>query len=94
MSLKETWDSIKASNKTDKTFKQCQNLIGGSVRYGQGGKWAKDGMKYLALNGHLSRTGMPLKLACKDKEIPISTTDLKVLVTNNYVEGMAPVEFE
>lgn len=94
MTNKELWDSMKVTNTTDKTFAACQKLIGGSVRYGLGGKWTKGGDKYLALNGHLSRNGMPLKLKCKDKECPISTTDLKVLVDKGYVKDIAPVEFE
>jgi len=93
MTTKENWDSMKESHTTDKTYKQCQTLIGGSVRYGEGGKWSKDGNKYLALNGHLSRGGMPLKLKCKDASIPISQTDLNRLVDKGYVKGIAPVEF-
>lgn len=94
MTNKELWDSMGQTHETPKTFKQCQTLIKGSVRYGEGGKWAKDGMKYLALNGHLSRGGMPLKLKCKDTTIPISQTDLNRLVDNKYVVGVSPVEFE
>ena len=91
---KSAWMIRGSSNKTDKTTKQCQEIVGGSVRYGHGGKWAKDGQKYLALNGHLSRGGMPLKLTTKDGDIPISSTDLTVLVKKGAVAGVTPVEFE
>jgi len=94
MTNKENWDSMTQTHETTKTFKQCQTLIGGSKRYGMGGKWTKAGDKYLALNGHLSRNGMPLKLKCKDATIPISQTDLTVLVDKRFVVGVSPVEFE
>lgn len=91
--IKETW-TARTGHTTLKTTAECQKLIGGSKKYGMGGKWQKDGMKYLGLNGHLSRTGMPEKLTTKDGDIPISNTDLDKLVQAGYVKGMAPVEFE
>ena len=94
MTNKELWDSMGQTHETPKTFKQCQTLIGGSKRYGHGGKWEKSGNRYLALNGYMSRNGMPLKLKCKDTIIPISQTDLNQLVDKGYVASIAPVEFE
>lgn len=92
--LKGTWTVKGADHTTAKTIQECQVQIGGSVRYGMGGKWAKDGDKYLSLNGRLSKNGMPYKLTCKDGDIPISQTDITKLVDAGFVKGMAPVEFE
>ncbi len=52
--------------------------LGGSQRYGQGGRWVSD-EEYIAINGHKSRGGMPLKLMTSSGEIPISTTDAGAL---------------
>lgn len=92
--LKGTWTVRKASHKTDKTTAECQALVGGSVKYGMGGKWVKGGNQYLALNGRLSRNGMPNKLTTKDGEIPISSTDIQVLIKKGALEGQTVVEFE
>lgn len=94
MTNKELWDAQGQTHETPKTFKQCQTLIGGSARYGHGGKWEKSGNRYLALSGRMSKNGMPLKLKCKDTTIPISQTDLNKLVDNKYVVGVSPVVFE
>ena len=93
MTTKETW-KMTVGHKTMKTTKECQEHIGGSKKYGHGGKWSKDGDKYLALNGRMSKTGIPEKLTTKDGDIPISQTDLTRLIKDGFVKGVAPVEFE
>ena len=92
--LKSTWDKMPTSCKTDSTMEAVQAAIGGSTKYGIGGKWSKDGNKYLALNGRISRSGMPLKLQTSDGDIPISSTDKVKLIALGHVAGAAPVEFE
>lgn len=78
---------------TDHSMEECKVAVGGSQKYGLGGKWAKDGMRYLTLNGRLSRSGMPKKLSCSDGDIPVSQTDLNKLSSLGLVAGKAPVEF-
>lgn len=63
----------------NKTIKEVQ-MMGGSQKYGHGGRFTPDG-GYIAINGHKSRGGQPLKLRCKDGDIPISPTDFINLST-------------
>ena len=94
MTTQDTWKLQSATHTTTKSTEECQKFIGGSKKYGMGGKWTKDGQKYLALNGHLSRSGMPSKLKTKTGEIPVSSTDIVRLVEGGYLKGVAPIEFD
>ena len=77
VNVKEQWEGKQADITTDKTVQEMQS-IGGSKKFGHGGRWLND-TQYVALNGHASKGGFPLKLRCADGEIPISTTDAQIL---------------
>lgn len=75
--IKEQWDRRQPDYITDLSAKEIKNM-GGSGVYGKGGRWESNN-EYIAINGHKSRGGIPLKLMTKSGEIPISTTDAKKL---------------
>ncbi len=77
--VETTFETKKPDLELNMTVSQVQNM-GGSQRYGRGGRFLPDG-SYVAINGHASRGGSPLKLKCTDGEIPISPTDFKNLKT-------------
>ncbi len=75
--IREQWSQKRPDFSTEMSADEIRSL-GGSQRYGQGGKWVSD-EEYLAINGHKSRGGMPLKVMTSSGEIPISTTDASAL---------------
>lgn len=75
--IKEQWDRKQPDYITDLSAKEIQSM-GGSGVYGKGGRWVSNN-EYVAINGHKSRGGIPLKLMTNSGEIPISTTDAKKL---------------
>lgn len=75
--IREQWSQKRPDFSTERSADEIRSL-GGSQRYGQGGRWVSD-EEYIAINGHKSRGGMPLKLMTLSGEIPISTTDARAL---------------
>lgn len=93
MSNKDTFEGMHGIT-VSKNINEVRVAIGGSIRHGLGGRWSTDGMHYLALNGHLSRGGMPVKLECTDGDIPASQTDVNKLEILGIIAGKTAVEFE
>lgn len=75
--IREQWSQKRSDFSTEMSADEIRSK-GGSQRYGQGGKWVSD-EEYIAINGHKSRGGMPLKVKTSNGEIPISTTDASAL---------------
>jgi len=75
--IREQWSQKRPDFSVEMSADEIRSL-GGSQRYGQGGRWVSD-EEYIAINGHKSRGGMPLKLMTSSGEIPISTTDAGAL---------------
>jgi hypothetical protein len=82
--VKSTWDKNPVDFVTDETAAEIRS-IGGSQRYGQGGKWINN-VVYQSIGGYRSRGGMPLKLRTKDEIIPISETDATELLNANLIK--------
>ncbi len=75
--IKELWQQKRPDFSTDMSAEEIRSM-GGSQRYGQGGRWVSD-EEYVAINGRKSRGGIPLKVMTSSGEIPISTTDASAL---------------
>lgn len=77
VNIREQWSQKRPDFSAEMSADEIRSL-GGSQRYGKGGKWVSND-EYLAINGHKSRGGMPLKVMTTSGEIPISTTDAGAL---------------